>query len=74
VTLNVPDHVKKQGPRGGDLRVFVDGRPVNEEKFRVLPGARTIRIAIGGVVLEQEFYFQAGRNYEIDLVLGMMMR
>ena len=77
ISLNIPDYLKRQnarGPGGGDFRIFADDRPMQDHKFQLPPGVHTIRIAGGSFVLEQEFYFEAGRNYDIDLIIGMMIR
>lgn len=76
VTLNIPPHLRRQDARnpGGDFRLFVDGRPVQGHQFQVLPGAHTIRLMNGNLTLEQNFYFEVGKTYDIDFILGMIIR
>lgn len=64
--------------RGGDNRrardaihVFVDNRPIHNDRVEVHQGNHSIRFESGGLEVEQSFYFQAGQSYTISPQLSI---
>ena len=50
---------------------YVDGRLRRESRIEIDPGYHTIAIVSGGLQLEDEFYFEAGRTYTIELIMRL---
>jgi hypothetical protein len=65
---------RSQGPGRGEVRLFVDGQRYNTFNFSIAPGRHNLRISAGGVSLEADFDFRAGRSYVLEPVFGWSER
>jgi hypothetical protein len=50
---------------------YVDGRLQRQTRVEVEPGYRTLAVVAGGLRLEAEFYFEAGRTYTVEPVMRL---
>jgi len=71
IQLRVPDEYLNDTVRDPWrlIDLYVDGRLRREARIEVEPGWHDIAIVSGGLKIEREFRFEAGRTYTIDLLL-----
>ncbi|MFP4550662.1 MAG: PEGA domain-containing protein [Spirochaetales bacterium] len=71
IQLRVPDEYLNDTARDPWrlIDLYVDGRLRREARIEVEPGWHDIAIVSGGLKIEREFRFEAGRSYTIDLLL-----
>ena len=50
---------------------YVDGRLQRHTRVEVDPGYRTLTVVAGGLRIEGEFYFEAGRTYTVGPVMSL---
>jgi hypothetical protein len=51
--------------------LYVDGRLRTESRIEVEPGYHDVTIASGGLKIDSELYFEAGRTYTLELIMRM---
>lgn len=73
VNFVIPDHFLNHRIENpiGQFRLFVDEERQEELGFKVLEGMRLIRIVTGGLSIEEEMEFKAGKTYL--LVFGLIL-
>jgi hypothetical protein len=52
-----------------EIDLYIDGRLRNEAQVEVDPGYRDVTIVSGGLRISNEFRFEAGETYSIELIL-----
>ena len=50
---------------------YVDGRLQRQTRVEVEPGYRTLAVVAGGLRIEGEFYFEAGRTYTVNPIMRL---
>ncbi|MFW5789315.1 MAG: PEGA domain-containing protein [Spirochaetota bacterium] len=53
------------------IDLYVDGRLRNESRVEVERGYHDVAIASGGLMIENELYFEAGRTYTLELIMRL---
>lgn len=54
-----------------EIDLYVDGRRRTESRVEVESGYHDIAIASGGLMIENELYFEAGRTYTLELIMRL---
>lgn len=55
------------------IDLYIDGVLRNEARVEVEPGYRDVTIVSGGLAFESEFFFEAGREYTLELILRLAL-
>ena len=50
---------------------YIDGRLRREGRIEVEPGYHDVELVSGGLSFQDEFFFEAGRTYTLELILRM---
>jgi hypothetical protein len=80
LTIRVPAQYLQQSEGTPRIRIYVDGQLVADRsafvQLELQPGVHTVRIVSlgGGLSLTREFAFEAGRSYELDLLMDLVRR
>lgn len=53
------------------IDLYVDGRLRTESRVEVEPGYHDVAIASGGLMIENELSFEAGRTYTLELIMRL---
>lgn len=53
------------------IDLSIDGRLRTESRIEVDPGYHDVSIASGGLKIDSEFYFEAGRTYTLELIMRL---
>ncbi|HDQ14900.1 MAG TPA: PEGA domain-containing protein [Sediminispirochaeta sp.] len=73
VRVNLDRGILNPGDKAaaGKVEVYVDGNRQSGWNFQLTPGEHRIRIVSGGLAVEETFYLEPGREYQIRPVLGL---
>jgi hypothetical protein len=80
VTIRVPAQYLEPSGEAPRIRIYVDDQLVADRsaivQLELQPGVHTVRISSlgGGLFLTREFAFEAGRSYELDLLMDLVRR
>lgn len=55
------------------IDLYIDGVLRNEARVEVEPGYRNVTIVSGGLAFESEFFFEAGREYTLELIMRLAL-
>lgn len=79
VSFVLPEAYRNKNERNalGLFRLYIDGRRLSAAQingFKVDGGTRQVRIESGGVAFEAEYNFEAGKTYQLEVNMNLLLK